>query len=335
MNKITFRELRMLMTCFTFARFHNLIRLEASRWWSKLRSDPVIWGLPYAISIEPTSYCNLHCQECPSGSGLLTRPQGLISMELYKNIIDEASRHAFYLTLYFQGEPLLHPEIGTMIAYAKSKRMFVFISTNGHFLSQKMITTLIESKLNKIIISLDGATQEDFEHYRVGGNLSTVIEGMNKLTLQRKKANSSHPIIIAQVLLLKTTESNLDAISKMAFAQGVDEVEFKKAQFYNPNREGSLLPQNPEYSKYSYSREKGWHLKQKCSKGCKRLWSSLVVTWNGDVLPCCYDKDATHVFGSLNKISLSVAFRSAEAKNFRKQVFNQKKSIKICQSCGE
>jgi len=325
----------MLLSCFTFTRFHNLIRLESSRWWSKLSSKPVVWGFPYAISVEPTSCCNLHCKECPSGSGLLTRPQGMMPMELYKKIVDEASQYAFYLTLYFQGEPLLHPEIGAMISYAKSKKMFVFISTNGHFLSPKNATTLVESKLDKVIISLDGATQEDFEQYRVGGNLNTVIEGMNELALQRKKMNSSRPIITAQVLLLKTTENRLDEIRKMAFAHGADAVEFKKAQFYNPNQEDSLLPQNPEYSRYGYSPEQGWQLKRKSSKGCKRLWSSLVITWDGNVLPCCYDKDATHVFGSLNTNSLSATFRSPEAESFRKQVFNQKKSIEICQNCGE
>lgn len=325
----------MLLSCFTFARFHNLIRLELSRWWSKLSSKPVVWGFPYSISVEPTSYCNLHCKECPSGSGELTRPRGMMPMDLYRKTIDEASRYAFYLTLYFQGEPLLHPEIGAMIRYAKSKKMFVFISTNGHFLTPKIASTLVESKLDKIIVSLDGAYQNDYERYRVGGDLGTVIEGMNELALQRKKLNSSRPIITAQILLLKTTENHLDEIRKMAFDHGADHVEYKKAQFYNPDQGENLIPQNPDYSRYGYSSEKGWKLKRKSVKGCKRLWSSLVVTWDGNVLPCCYDKDASHLFGSLNTTTLSGTFHSSEAESFRKQVFNQKKSIEICQNCGE
>lgn len=325
----------MLLPCFTVPRFHNLIRLELSRWWSKLSSKPVVWGFPYSISVEPTSHCNLHCKECPSGSGVLTRPRGMMSMDVYRKIIDEASRYAFYLTLYFQGEPLLHPEIGAMITYAKSKKMFVFISTNGHFLTPKIATTLIESKLDKIIVSLDGATQDEYEQYRVGGDLNTVIEGMKGLAQERRKMNSLHPRITAQVLLLKTTENHLDEIRDLAFAHGADNVEFKKAQFYNPNQGDNLIPRHPEYSRYGYSTEKGWQLKRKPSNGCKRLWSSLVVTWDGNVLPCCYDKDASHVFGRLQNSTLIDTYRSPEAKSFRNRVFKQKKSIEICQNCGE
>lgn len=335
MNKTTITEFRMLLSCFTFVRFGNLIKLEASRWWSKITSKPILWGFPYAISVEPTSYCNLHCKECPSGSGLLTRPQGMMAMELYQKIIDEASRYAFYLTLYFQGEPLMHPQIGAMIAYAKSKRMFVFTSTNGHFLTEKNAKIIVKAKTDKVIISLDGASQNDYKQYRVGGNLNTVIDGMCELALQRQKHHSSRPIIVAQVLLLKTTENQRSEIKKIALTHGADVVEFKKAQFYNPNDEGSLLPQNPDYSRYVYNTESGWQLKQNKKVGCKRLWSAIVVTWDGNVLPCCYDKDADFIFGNLTQDHFKTITHTQSAKIFRKNVLKSRTYYDICQNCGE
>lgn len=335
MNKSRFLEFKLLISCFTFTRLSNLIKVESSRLFSFATTNPIIWGYPYAISIEPTSYCNLKCMECPSGSGTLTRNQGQISMDLFKQIIDETSKYTFYLTLYFQGEPLMHPEIGALIAYAKAKRMFVFTSTNGHFLSPENAQTLVESKLDKIIISLDGATQVDYERYRINGTLKKAVEGMSNLANYRKQLPSETPIIVAQVLLLKTTENQLPDIKDLALRNGVDFVEFKKAQFYNPNDNDSLLPQNPKYRRYEYKENFGWNLKAKKTKNCKRLWAAAVITWDGRLLPCCYDKDAHYPFGDLNNVDFKTAFKSLAATDFRKQVTFKRDEIEICCNCGE
>ena len=298
-------------------------------------SKPVIWGFPFAVSIEPTSLCNLHCKECPSGNGDLKRPQGQMSMELFKQIVNEICPYSFYLTLYFQGEPLMHPQIGAMIAYAKSKKMFVFTSTNGHFFTEKNAKTIVESKLDKLIVSLDGATQADYEQYRVGGDFNRVIEGIKTLSAVRSDLKSKVPLIVAQVLLLKTTENHLSQIQEMALNSGCDAVELKKAQFYQPNNESSLLPQNPNYLRYKYYKKLGWQPINKGKIGCNRLWNSLVITWDGKILPCCYDKDATYLMGTLESTSVYSAFHSKEAKQFRKEVFTNKSTIEICSNCGE
>ncbi|MEI6347343.1 MAG: radical SAM/SPASM domain-containing protein [Bacteroidota bacterium] len=335
MNKSSFTELRLLISCFTFYRFINLIKLALSWICSKVWSKPILWGFPYAISIEPTSQCNLHCVECPSGTGMLQRPSGQMSLELFKTIIDQVSKYSFYINLYFQGEPLIHPRIGDMIAYAKSKKMFVFTSTNGHFITQKNAQTLISSKLDKLIISIDGANQEDYEKYRVGGVFIKVIDGLKELSQQKKQSKSKTPIIIAQVLLLKTTEDSIDKIQNLVLLNGANIVEFKKAQFYNPNKKDCLLPKNSQLTRYRYSEEKGWHLKQNNSKGCKRLWSTIVITWDGNILPCCYDKDAKYPYNSMSTSSIFEAYRSINAREFRNRVHQNKSAIDICQNCGE
>jgi radical SAM protein with 4Fe4S-binding SPASM domain len=256
-------------------------------------------------------------------------------MELFQQIVDEISTYSFYLTLYFQGEPLMHPQIGAMIAYAKSKKMFVFTSTNGHFLTAKNAKIVVESKLDKLVVSLDGATQADYEQYRVGGDFNRVIEGIKTLSAVRSELKSKVPLIVAQVLLLKTTENHVSQIQEIALNSGCDAVELKKAQFYHPNNESSLLPQNPNYLRYKYHEKLGWQPINKGKVGCNRLWNSLVITWDGKILPCCYDKDATHIMGTLESTSVYSAFHSKEAKQFRKEVFTNKSSIEICSNCGE
>lgn len=335
MVRPVFLEVRLLTQCFTFRRGFNLLKITASIVLSKLTKHPIVWGYPYAASIEPTSHCNLHCAECPSGNGSLNRPHGYITFDLYKQIIDEIYPYTFYINLYFQGEPMMHPQFPEMVAYAKSKRMFVFTSTNGHFLKSETAKMVVLANLDKMIISLDGATQNDYQQYRIGGKLSTVIEGMKTIATEKKSANSKTPIVVAQILLLKTTELSIRNIKEIARSAGANYTEIKKAQFYQPNSKDALIPSNPKFIRYTYQPETGWTLKNKHHKGCNRLWNTTVINWEGDVLPCCYDKDANHKWGSVLHQNLFSVFHSKEATKFRKNVLATRSKIDICSNCGE
>lgn len=333
MKKAKIIEFQLLLKCFTWARFVNLIKVQLSQWFSHLFSRPIIWGSPWAISVEPTSHCNLKCVECPTGNGSIKRPHGFLSMDKFEKIIDKVCKKTFYLNLYFQGEPMLYPNIEEMILYAKAKKMFVFMSTNAHFLSQSPAQKIKNAKLDKLIISLDGFDQHSYQQYRVGGTFEKVMDGINEMV--RAKGESKTPLIIAQILLLKSTENSLDTIKSLAIDAGVDEVEFKKAQFYAPNDANALLPSNPKYLRYLYNSENGWVLKNQQKKGCNRLWSSSVVTWNGDVLPCCYDKDADFAVGNILENDFEVLVKNEKTRNFRKNVLKSRKNYDICKNCGE
>jgi radical SAM protein with 4Fe4S-binding SPASM domain len=335
MGKTALFELKLIIQCFTFKRMMNLVKLTLSQWMSVLFRQSYVWGIPYAISVEPTSCCNLHCMECPSGNGSLLRPPGYMSMEMFKKIIDKVSKHSFYLNLYFQGEPMMHPNFSEMVIYAKSKRMFVFTSTNGHFLTEKNIQKLVNSKLDKLIISMDGHNQDSYQQYRLGGKFEKVIQGMKNIAQIKIEMKYKTPIIIAQVLLLKTTENHLEEIKALALQTGVDKVEFKKAQFYNPNAEGALLPSDKKYLRYVFSDEKGWILKNQQNRGCKRLWSNMVVTWDGKVLPCCYDKDAEYAFGSVLQKEIPQIINNSTSQKFRKNVLKNRTNYPMCGNCGE
>ena len=335
MLKVVLIDFLLLIRCFTFSRFINLIKLELSRWMNVLFDQSNIWGTPYAISIEPVNKCNLHCLECPSGRGELKRSQGLMPLDLYMNIIDKVSKKSFYLNLYFQGEPMMHPDFIEMIAYAKSKRMFVFTSTNGHFLTEKSAKQMIDSKLDKLIISFDGYNQDSYEKYRVGGKFEKVTQGIKNIAQAKKETKSKSPLLIAQVLVLKTTENHLDEIKSLALSIGADKVEYKKAQFYNPNKEGTLLPLNPRYLRYQFTEMNGWVLKTNKKKRCARLWKTTVISWQGDVLPCCYDKDANYCYGNIKHQELKDIIDNPKAKIFRKNVSKSRSNYDICSNCGE
>ncbi|HZH68211.1 MAG TPA: radical SAM protein, partial [Chitinophagales bacterium] len=117
----------------TIGRVLNMSKVYASYHIAKKLKKPIQWGLPFAISIEPTTSCNLRCPECPSGLRSFTRPTGMLDKEVFERIIDDVHHHVNYLTFYFQGEPYLHPEFLNMVAYARSKKIYTATSTNAHF----------------------------------------------------------------------------------------------------------------------------------------------------------------------------------------------------------
>ncbi len=146
-----------------------------------------MWGKPTALSIEPTTSCNLRCPECPSGLRSFSRSTGMLQEKLFEQVIDQVKGHLSWLHLYFQGEPFLNPRFLEMVRYADSKGIFTSTSTNAHYLNEKQVAGILKSGLKQLIVSMDGITQEVYEQYRVGGNLSKVQEGLGRLISKRKK----------------------------------------------------------------------------------------------------------------------------------------------------
>ena len=292
-------------------------------------------GLPISISIEPTTSCNLRCPECPSGLRNFTRPTGMLDVLFYQNLIDQISDHLWYLTFYFQGEPYLHPKFTEMVNYAVSKKIYTATSTNAHFISDENAKKTIESGLHRLIISVDGATQETYSQYRVGGQLEKVIDGTKKILEWKKKLKSKTPYVIFQFLVVKPNEHEIKKIQEMAQTLGVDEVKFKTAQIYDFENGHPLIPEQEQYSRYKKSADGKWIIKNELLNQCWRMWSGCVITWDGKVVPCCFDKDAQHQLGDLRKERFIEIWNSAAYNNFRSKILQSRKQIDICTNCSE
>src|SRR5690606_23911827 len=119
----------------------------------------------------------LRCPECPSGLRAFSRKQGNLKKDFFKKTIDQLYKKTFYLTFYFQGEPFINPDFLEMVKYANDKKIYTATSTNAHFLNDENAKRTVESGLDRLIISIDGTTQEVYENYRRGGKLEKVLEG--------------------------------------------------------------------------------------------------------------------------------------------------------------
>lgn len=319
----------------SFKRLSNAIKVKWSFYQSKKSQQPKTKGFPISLTIEPTTACNLGCPECPSGLKQFTRPEGNIKQDFYKKIIDQVHHKSFYLNFYFQGEPYINPDFLEMVKYANSKKMYTATSTNAHFLNDKNAKATIESGLSRLTISIDGTTQETYESYRKNGSLDKVKEGTKNVIKWKKKLKSKTPYIIFQFLVVKPNEHQIEDAKQLAKELGVDEIRFKTAQVYDFKHGNKLIPTIDKYSRYKKQADGTYRLKNKMLNECWRMWSSCVITWDGKVVPCCFDKDATHQLGNIKESPLEKIWNNEGYNNFRKALLTNRQEIDICQNCTE
>ncbi len=319
----------------TPGRAFNASKVWSSYWLSRWSGSPTHRGLPISISIEPTTSCNLRCPECPSGLRAFTRPTGMLKDELFKNVIDQLSPTLSYLTFYFQGEPYLNPKFLPMVEYASSKGIYTSTSTNAHFLDDENAKHTIQSGLRRLIISIDGTSQETYQSYRVGGNLEKVIEGTKNILKWREALKSATPQVVFQFLVVKPNEHQVEEVQELARQLGVDRVALKTAQIYDYQRGSELIPTQEKYSRYKMNRDGSYSIKNELLDHCWKMWHSCVITWDGKVVPCCFDKDAHHVMGDLNTHTFSAIWNSAAYNDFRKSLMKSRSEIEMCRNCTE
>ncbi|PWH85673.1 radical SAM/SPASM domain-containing protein [Brumimicrobium oceani] len=326
---------RNIIAKITFSRIWNLILLYYSYFLAKNFKKIQSKGLPFAASIEPTTACNLGCPECPSGLKQFTRATGKLDLNEHILMLDQLGNQLFYINYYFQGEPFLHPQFLELIKEANHRKIYTATSTNAHFITQSKAEEIVDSGLDRMIISIDGLTQETYEQYRKRGKLEKVIEGTQHMIEAKKKAKSKTPHLIFQFLVVKANEHEIDDVFKLGKSLGVDEVRLKTAQLYDYKNGNPLMPKNEKYARYKRMKDGTYRSKYTISNHCWRMWSSTVLTWDGKVVPCCFDKDAQHVLGDVLRTDFINIWSSAQYQSFRYQVFTDRSQIDICKNCSE
>lgn len=320
----------------TLVKCLNAFKVYASYFLSRWIGRPVIAGMPVAIAVEPTTACNLSCPECPSGLKSFTRPTGKIELAKFQRYIDQLNKHLMYVSFYFQGEPYIHKELLDMVAYASRLGIYTATSTNAHFLGDENAKMTIQSGLDRLIISIDGVTQSSYEKYRIGGELNKVLEGTKRVLEWRKKLKSKTPYVVFQFLVVRHNEMEIDAVKKIAKDIGVDDLWLKTAQINDYSTDpNNLIPINNDYSRYKVDSDGLTIPKNKQSNHCWKMWHSNVVTWDGKVLPCCFDKDAQHTLGNLNEETMNKVWEGKNYNEFRKELMKSRKNIDICSNCSE
>jgi len=324
-----------LLSKTTPQRLWNSARIFTSFQHSRLVGEPLIQGMPISISFEPTTSCNLRCPECPSGLRSFTRPTGMLTRSLFEQSIDQLADTLTYLTFYFQGEPYLHPSFLDMVRYAADRGIYTATSTNAHYLKDDVARQTVESGLDRLIISIDGTSQDTYAAYRVGGTLDKVVEGARNVMKWKKKLRSKTPHVVFQFLVVKPNEHQIPEVYDLARKLGVDQVALKTAQIYDYVHGSDLIPTQDKYARYRKQADGTYSVKNKLLNHCWKMWQGCVITWDGKVVPCCFDKDAHYVLGDLSKQTFREIWYSDAYRQFRATLLRSRQEVEMCKNCTE
>jgi len=324
-----------ILSKLSFYKLWNAAKILTSYYYSRYTRNAAIKGMPLSIAVEPTTSCNLRCPECPSGLRSFSRPIGMLKPETFNDMLSQIRKHVVSMLFYFQGEPYLNRQFLDLVKLASEANIYTATSTNAHYLDDETAKKTVESGLDRLIISIDGASQETYESYRVGGKIKKVIEGTKNIIKWKKELKSSTPHVIFQFLVVKPNEQDIPKIYELAKELEVDEVKLKTAQIYDYQNGSPLIPNNPKYSRYRKLANGLYTIKNKLLNQCWKMWHSCVLTWDGRVVPCCFDKDATHQLGNLKTESFHNIWQGDAYNKFRSDILKARNEVDICTNCTE
>lgn len=251
-------------------------------------------GYPVWLTIDPTNICTLKCPFCPNGFGNIKRPKGMMSRENFEKIIDILGPYLLHIDMQNWGESLLHKDIYKMISYAKKFDIHITVSTNFQNFDERNAEDMINSKLDRLILSIDGASQQTYEKYRRGGSFLKAIDNIKILISNKIKLKSHLPIIIWQFLVFRHNEHEIEIAKRMGKELGVDDVGINSAFIAADSEEyKDWIPLNSKYSRYDLAGKPKTvsgsesFLKPIREAVCNWLWQGITINWDGSVSPCC------------------------------------------------
>src|SRR5215213_3866324 len=144
------------------------LAIAVARWGASYIPLAFFKQIPKQIIIDVTNSCNLRCPVCPV-TFAMTRPRGLMSFELFRLIIDDFAKEQKKPEIFFNfsGEPTLNKQLPEMIAYASRNGHGTFVSTNATRLGPVLAEHMIDARLSRIALCLDGFSKTAQETYRV------------------------------------------------------------------------------------------------------------------------------------------------------------------------
>jgi radical SAM protein with 4Fe4S-binding SPASM domain len=286
----------------------------------------VLKNQPDVFAIESTNYCNIKCIMCPRGEpDLMTRSLGHMDNALFEKILNGTTYFSNPCWFHWFGEPLMNPRLFEQIAVAKRKVPNLGISTNATLLNARNAQRVLDSGLDTLLVALDGATKEVYEQVRKGPfPFEEVRDNVERFLAMKQRRAKPHTIL--SIIVMDKTAPDLERFREHWQARGADEVLFKGYVAWggkDPLFTDLALP--AQRARYASPR----------SHNCKFLWESVVITWDGRVVPCCFDYNATVVLGDLKKSSLAEIWNSPAYVELRRAELEGRNNNPLCANCAD
>ncbi len=282
------------------------------------RKSNLLPYLPVRLWIELTSNCNYRCIMCPN-KDLSKEDKGFMDLDLYKKIVDEASAFIFDVNLAHRGESLLHPHLVEAIGYAKKKKIFTRLHTNGSLLSENLSKEILKAGLDRISFSFDGFDKETYEKIRIGGNFERTVANIIRFLEIKKEARTKRPLTNIEVIDFGSQDKQGFPEAKDRFLRQFSELPLDSFVQKDMHNWAGRIEKERRGKRYSI---------------CPFPWNALIIYWNGEVLPCTQDFFGEFIVGNVKNSSLIEIWNGEEMRFLRKNLSEESiKELKACSRC--
>jgi len=287
------------------------------------RGNVEIDYFPPEVWIELTSECNLACIMCPTGLGLVTRPTGFMSFDMFRTIIDDVAPHRPTIMMFLGGESLLNKKAIEMIAYAKSREVTVSLNTNGTVFTEKLFRALLEVGLDSMTFSFDGYTKAVYERIRVKANYEKVIANIQAFLGIKKELGLVKPFVT--IYTLAVMEESLE--NEAEFRRHFGGLPVDRFSVDTPRNWAGVLASGGEVQ----LTEMGNRVTP-----CHRVWKTTAVLWDGTVVPCCADFSGDMPMGNVKDQPLTELLNTEKYRQLRRAMVERDlDAYPLCRGCDE
>ncbi|MEJ2040362.1 MAG: radical SAM protein [Desulfosarcinaceae bacterium] len=296
---------------------------------------------PHILHVGVTTLCNLRCPACPTGTASLGRPGGHLDFDVFRRTVDSLRDYLLFMLFWDWGEPMLHPRLPDMIAHAAKSQIRTVISTNGNVkCSEERIEHLISAQPSTMIVCVDGADQETYQSYRMGGRLEVVLQTIRRLANAKEKMGAAHPLIEVRSLATRHTEHQMPTLLKLAQDSGADLFTVKTLRPYNyrgSNLDETFVPESEKLSRYCYkgSRREARLRTDFLSKGalcCAKPLYAPTLNSDGTLAFCSYAQHGDEFFGSVKNDEIKTVWNSCSSRD-RRVRFLRAGGTLSCRTC--
>ena len=258
-----------------------------------------LYSHPLHLRVEVCSYCNLRCQGCLLGgmnyseSAPNHRNERLMSYELFKNVVKDFLPYIYKLSLFDEGEPLLNKDIYKMINYLSINNVCTCVSSNFSMeLSDETLKTMVTCRLEHLVISIDGSTQERYSQYRIGGDLNLVIKNIKRLIMIKEQHPPRSLKVELQFIDFDNNKQEREAMHNLSKTLGVSS--FTILQGCKRDKEMKFTGRPEDRRK----------------RGCYEAWITAVINSRGELGVCDFGED-----NGIPNIGLATDYRLKKLRN--------------------
>ncbi|RJQ47080.1 MAG: radical SAM protein [Gaiellales bacterium] len=272
---------------------------------------------PLYLNVEPTNACNLKCYHCSIDG---SRKRGMMDLELFRRVIDQAWDAGVYeVALFLGGEPLLHKRLPEMISYVHDKGLESRVYTNACLLTRERSEEILDAGLDFLGVSIDGDNREEYEAMRVGADFDEVVANIMAFLELKKERGQDRPYVSFQMIKLKENPRQFIDPAFIARFDGlpVDEFSFRNPHDWRGEKEGEISVDTGE--RYY---------------PCQVFWSAMSVAWDGRVVGCSADLNGRQIFGDLSRETIMDVWNGEEMKRHRRLLKERRyEELPLCASC--